>query len=371
MSLLGRSQRGQALALFTIALAAITLGAAVVVDGGYGFAQRRNAQNAADFAAMAGTRIVGISLTGTPIGTGTASNVENAVRAALTANDAKLVSAQYVDEAGAVTGNLVGATSIPSGTFGVVVEARVDWQPFLLGSIGVTDWLATATATAKTDGTETGNGVVPVGISRDAYEALPDCPTDDFDACVSERVGSLTTGHLDGPGQFGWLSFGLTSGGGKCDWAYSLGMDEGGCEVNQPFLDYQLGPPPQSFDCCDPIDDPQGGPDLIHGLTGNTWGDLSEYIDNRMVVWTPIWDTIQDTGANAAYHIVGFGAIAFTGSGDGVHAKNLEGIAVRGLCKSGEEITGDPSDPNDDQSYCTGPGDSFTIGVTGEVKLVH
>ena len=122
MSSVGRSQRGQALALFTLALAAITLGAAVVVDGGYGFAQRRSAQNAADFAAMAGTRIVGISHTGTPVGTGTAANVENAVRAALTANDAALVSAQYVDEAGAVTGNVVGSTTIPSGSFGVEAD---------------------------------------------------------------------------------------------------------------------------------------------------------------------------------------------------------------------------------------------------------
>ncbi len=368
----GRAQRGQALALFTLALAAITLGAAVVVDGGYGFAQRRNAQNAADFAAMAGTRIVGISLTGHPVGSGTAANVASAVNAALTANDATLVSAQYVDDAGVVTGDVVGATVIPSGTFGVVVEARVDWQPFLLGSIGVTDWMATATATAKTDGEATGSGVVPVGIHKDYYEALPDCPTDDFDACISERTGSLTTGHLNGPGQFGWLSFGLQGAGGKCAWSYSLGMDAGGCEVNQPFLDFQLGPPPQSFGCCDPVDDPQGGPDLIRGLTGNEWGDLSEYIDNRMVVWAPIWDTISGTGANAAYHIIGFGAIAFTGSGDGkTHAKWLEGVAVHDLCKDGEAILGDPDDPDDDKSYCTGPGDIFTIGVTGVVQLIR
>ena len=70
------SQRGQALALFALALTAMVLGVAVVVDGGYAFAQRREAQNAADFAAMAGTRIVGQKLTGHPPGAGTAANVE-------------------------------------------------------------------------------------------------------------------------------------------------------------------------------------------------------------------------------------------------------------------------------------------------------
>jgi uncharacterized membrane protein len=59
-----RRQRGQILPLFALALTALVLGAAVVVDGGYAFAQRRATQNAADFAAMAGTRIVGEKLAG-------------------------------------------------------------------------------------------------------------------------------------------------------------------------------------------------------------------------------------------------------------------------------------------------------------------
>ena len=90
------SQHGQALALFTLALTVIVLGVALVVDGGYAYAQRRVAQNAADFAALAGTRIVSIHLTGNPPGAGTAANVEGSVRSALAANDAVLVSAYAV-----------------------------------------------------------------------------------------------------------------------------------------------------------------------------------------------------------------------------------------------------------------------------------
>ncbi len=132
-----RRQHGQALALFALALTAIVLGVAVVVDGGYAYAQRRVAQNAADFAAMAGTRIVGVSLTGRPAGSGSAANVVSAVNSTLAANDATLVSARYVDNTGADLGNVVGAGAIPAGAFGVVVNARTDWKPFLLGVIGI------------------------------------------------------------------------------------------------------------------------------------------------------------------------------------------------------------------------------------------
>ena len=90
-------QKGQALALLAIALAAIVAGVAIVVDGGYAYAQRRASQNAADFAAMAGTRIIGQARTNAPVGGG---QVWNAVDTSLTSNGATLVSGTYIDEDG-------------------------------------------------------------------------------------------------------------------------------------------------------------------------------------------------------------------------------------------------------------------------------
>jgi hypothetical protein len=96
--------------------------------------------------------------------------------------------------------------------------------------------------------------------------------------------------------------------------------------------------------------------------TGNEWGDISYYVENEIPVWVPVWDTAGGTGANGWYHIVGFGAIIFTG--DNEHAKWLEGAAVeQPPCLPGTEVPG--------HSYCTAPGGSFTIGVTGEVRLVR
>jgi hypothetical protein len=348
-------QQGQAIALLAIALAAIVAGVAIVVDGGYAFAERRQSQNAADFAAMAGTRVVGQHLVHQ---SSSAGNVTQAIQTTLAANDAVLESATYIDEAGNALGNVVGASSIPGNAFGVVVEAKTQWQPFLLGLVGITDWEAAAVATAKSPGTSLGGGVMPVGVEQSAYDGLAACPLTDLDNCLNQGI---TPGILNGPGQFGWLKFGIQGSGGKCDWTSSLGMlADGGCQTSKTFLDSQIGPPADSHGCCTSVGQ-TGSVDLIGGLTGNEWGDLSFYIDNGIPVWVPVWDSIAGNGANASYHIVGFGAIVFTG--DNEHAKWLEGAALEGACDPGTEITG--------HDYCTTPGGPFILDATGEVFLIN
>ena len=128
------NERGQAIALLAIVLAAVVVGVGVVVDGGYAFAQRRVSQNAADFASMAGTRIIGQDRIGAA-GIGTAANVRGAIQSALTANDSVLVAAEYIDEDGFALGDVMSLSTIPSDAFGVVVSARTTWKPFLLGCL--------------------------------------------------------------------------------------------------------------------------------------------------------------------------------------------------------------------------------------------
>lgn len=350
------SQRGQAIALFALALTAIVLATGLVVDGGYAFAQRRQAQNAADFAAMAGTRIVGESLTKNPPGAGTAFNVQSAIDTTLAANDAQLVRARYVDHTGTALGDVSGSGTIPSDAFGVVVEARTNWQPFLLGLIGISDWVASTSATALTPGESTGGAVLPIGIEDVTYDAMASCPAEELDTCLQQPV---TPGHLIGPGSFGWLSLGLYGNGGKCNWSNSLGMvDDGGCQVNQPFLQSQIWPNPNSYGCCTTVGQP-GSEDKIGTLTGNEWGDLSHYIDNEIPVWVPIYSGgVQDTGSKAYYDIVGFGALLLIDENGSQHAKWLKGSAIE------TEWCAIPG-----HAFCAGPGGSFKFGTTGEVQL--
>lgn len=355
------SERGQAIALLAIALTAIVLGTAVVVDGGYAFAQRRQAQNAADFAAIAGTRIVGVSIVGQPAGAGNAANVENAITTTLADNDAQLVSAEYVDYTGAALGSVIDATEIPDDAFGVVVEARSSWQPFLLGIIGISDWVANARATAMTTGRSEGGAVLPIAIKDTTFNALSDCNAAALGSCLQ----ALTPGTQIGPGSFGWLSFGLQGNGGKCDWQYSLGMvADGGCQVNQPFLQSQIWPEPNSHGCCGPVGEPgpngETNENKIGALTGNTWADLSHYVDGQIPVWVPIYTGgLQGNGSKAYYDIVGYGAIVLTGSGT-QHAKWLKGYAVTGL-QCIDPVTGN--------KYCNAPGGAFKFDATGEVQL--
>jgi hypothetical protein len=353
-------QRGQAIALLAIALAAIVAGVAVVVDGGYAYAQRRVSQNASDFSAMAGTRVIGLKRIGQPVN---GAQVRSAIDSSLSANEASLVSAIYIDEDGVDLGPVSTGGAIPGDAFGVVVEASTSWQPFLLGLIGVTDWQADAKATAKTPGRVLGGGVMPIGIQENTYDGLTDCPLDNLDSCVDQN---LTSGNLNIPGGFGWLKFGLQGSGGKCDWTYSLGMiADGGCESSKTFLDSQIGPPADSHGCCTDVrdDGPNGETNerKIGNLTGNEWGDLSFYTDNRIPVWVPVWDIAGGTGTNGFYQIVGFGAIVLTG--DNEHAKWLEGAAISDACEEGTEITG--------SNFCTAPGGPFVLDATGEVELIN
>ena len=373
------SQQGQILVLFALALTALVLGTAVVVDGGFAFAQRRETQNAADFAAMAGTRIVGMARTGEPADAGTVANVRSAITETLAANDAELVGARFVDDAGvALTDVFAPETgAIPSDAFGVVVSAHSDWQPFLLGIIGVDDWAASAQATAMTRGNSVGGGVMPVGVSDDRFGEISTCPAGSLDDCTS-----LTPGTVIQPGQFGWLKFGL---GNKCDWGPSLGMveystltGEKGCGNDVPFLTDEIGDedtPADSWGCCTAVG-LDGSVDLIGGFTGNSTdqGSLDFYIEQEIPVWVPIYDSSFEQGSHADYHIVGFGAIKFVEQEktNGNHAGWVKGVAIEATCSAVENnrhvldpVTKEPL------NYCTAPDGKFTVGATGTVQLVR
>src|SRR5450759_28676 len=91
-----RFQRGQTLVVFALMLPVLLMMAGLVVDVGYGFGQQRTAQNASDFSALAGARVLGEFYTGRPAGAGTDANVNAAVNAVLDANHATRVRAAYV-----------------------------------------------------------------------------------------------------------------------------------------------------------------------------------------------------------------------------------------------------------------------------------
>ena len=320
-------QDGQILVIFALAATAIILLVGLVIDGGYALTQRRASQNSADFAALAGARIVAEKIGGNTVD-GIDANVAAAITATVLANrDSPItfgapLGPQYIDGSGATVG-YVGAGSIPTGAIGVQVASSRSWHPFFLGLAGIDQWSASAVATAKGGYAAggPGSGVFPAGIAEANFVGRNPCS-----GAASGLVGTnpcdtmrMTPGSLNVPGGFGWLKFG-------CD-GYGLGQEapanDGGCANNKPFLQTQIGPPSESFGCCTAVG-LAGSADLIGSLPGNkASADCSYYITNKVIVTVPVWDTAGGTGSNAYYHIVGFTGFQITACNGG---KDIEGV---------------------------------------------
>ena len=306
--------RGQILALFGLSLTVIVLAVSLVIDGGNALLQRRASQNASDFAALAGARILATWIDG-DVANGTDANVVSAIDSTVAANGGSSVAygapngPRYVSRAGSFTG-WVGAGTIPSGTEGVTVGTSRTFRPYLLGIVGSGNWTASSVATARggyAAAPPSGN-VFPAGVSLAFFQTYPFC-TGPVGSSPDCQPVQLTPGNLNVPGGFGWLKFGAT---GQCA-GFGLGMSTtSGCEENRPFLQEQIGPPSNSFGCCTA---PSGDPNLdrIGSLPGNkVSADCSYYIDNEIVVTVPIWDYAGGGGANGWYHIIGFAGFQLT-----------------------------------------------------------
>ena len=320
-----RRGRGQMVVVFALFSTVLVLAIGLVIDGGNALVQRRGSQNASDFASLAGSRIVAERIGGDTLN-GTDANVVASINTAIQINGGRALTfgapngPRYVDSNGALL-VYVGGGTIPTGAAGVTVTSDRAWRPFFLGIIGMGDWTATATATAKggfcSDCAPAPGSLFPVGISLAFFQTYPFCSGDvgSSPACTPQH---LTPGNLNVPGGFGWLKFGCTG--------YGLGQDPpqnaGGCQNNIPFLQVEIGPPSHSYGCCTAISTP--GLDQIGSLPGNkVSADCSYYIAHEVVVTVPIWDTAGGTGSNAYYHVVGSAGFQLTGCSGG---KNIEGV---------------------------------------------
>jgi hypothetical protein len=297
----------------------------LAVDGGYALVQRRASQNAADFAALAGARIVAIWISGDD-NDGNDANVKAAITASNAANGGATITfgaagPAYVGSDGSILGR-VGQGWIPAAAVGVQVSASRSWSPYFLGLFGVNKWTATASATARGGWAAEGppGGAFPVGVAEAFFNHRQPCA-----GPVSGQVDDpcypvmLTPGTLNVPGGFGWLKFG-------CD-GYGLGQvapaNAGGCSTAQTFLQTEIGPPGNSFGCCTQVGQP-GSADLIGNLPGNkVSADCSYWVAKGSTVSIAVWDYATGTGTSAYYHIVGFTGFQITGCDGG---KDIQGV---------------------------------------------
>jgi Flp pilus assembly protein TadG len=332
--------RGQIVVVFALSLVALILAVGLVIDGGNAWSQRRVTQNAADFAALAGTKIVAANA-GTPQMN---AAVRSAVETALTSNGLSATNfgtdytASYVNTAGNLVAGYGTAGNVPADVIGVQVTPSKTFSTYFLGVAGVTTFTASATASAKYGFYEgaiggPGGNLVPIAVKLDVIAGLQNCPQ-------GSAVGSggpcnpvaLTEGTHNAPGQFAWMSWDGTG--------------------NTPYLCSILGPPANS-----PVYTVSPNGYIV--ISGNTGVSNSSCVRNGIDAWvamqatilvpivspgpppsgqncttapqycyangTPYPATSQGNGSNATYNVIGFAGFQLTGCSNPC-VKNLQGV---------------------------------------------
>ncbi|HEV7467089.1 MAG TPA: pilus assembly protein TadG-related protein, partial [Candidatus Dormibacteraeota bacterium] len=160
-----RGEHGQVMIVLSLALIVLLGMMAVALDGGYALVQARRAQNAADFASIAGTASLK-ALCEQGAAPPTDQRVHAVIQDVIDQNANSIGSnwtADYVDQAGNDRGAAVStsaATVPPPYACGVTVQLNSTWLPYIAQVLGVTTLSTNASAKAL-------NGVQPgktVGI---------------------------------------------------------------------------------------------------------------------------------------------------------------------------------------------------------------
>jgi hypothetical protein len=324
-------QRGQALALFTLALTVVMAATGLVVDGGLVFINRREAQNAADLGAMAGTNIIAEYYA--QDGSKHSRDVWDAIDAAVQANGCTAAgpvrctwSAAFIRPAASGPGTelivgsgLIGGVPdtghpIPSGAQGVEVTVTSHPPTFLLPVIGITEWDVGATAraiTAQIDNIPSGV-LLPIAVD----------PLDPPNTFQPGNTHILSLGD-DAPGQFSWLTW---NGDHNSDTLASFI-----CTSQNPAMD---------------LGDADTEADWIEGDVGKTNSNavrdcLLPY--KGRIVLLPTYDVTRLSGTNAQYHITGFTYWRLIDFDANPHIDNLKATFVGyGPARVGQRYAGPP-----------------------------
>jgi len=227
MILRSRDRRGQTLVIFALALTALIAMVGLVVDGGNAFAQQRKTQNGADAAAEAGATELARRAIGVP-GTDAQwdARVWQSIQDSIGYNEVTLNGTpQYTDFDGNPLGP-INTGSIPTEARGVAVTSDRNFRTYFAGVVGLSNFTATAQATARTGYATTvaGSGLMPVTFPVMLEQCVPGSgsdglvlPTYGTPASHDWPIGPNNPVALpfcaNGPGNIGWIDWTPTMGG--------------------------------------------------------------------------------------------------------------------------------------------------------------
>jgi len=190
-----RDERGQTLVIFALAFMGIVAMLGLVIDGGAAYAYRRDAQNAADMAALAG---------------GNDFLSHHSVSEAVAAAQAVAASNGFTD---GLEGANVVVTVTPGNGTTVQVDITAPHRNYFSAIIGQPSWTVGTTATALTGIPNAAKGASPFIASIDAFnsdgspkyttptnfgETNGDVPTSSMDiAWTNYGTGNVNTSEVD------------------------------------------------------------------------------------------------------------------------------------------------------------------------------
>ena len=266
-----RGARGQVLALFVGGMVLVFLVAGLIIDGGTAFLNRRDGQNSADVAAMAGTKqLADYYVKKEPL------RVYETIATSAKANGCTASckwTATYVgsrrnggsfSELGPVK---AGDGAPPSGALGVKVDVTRRPSTYFLGVIGQSTWTIDTTATAISGKPSSAPAAQLLPI---AMWQIPDLRTG--------TIYALTNGK-DVPGTFGWLSW---SGSNS-----SRSLADSICTPNNPSFAL-----PATFSS-----------DPGKSNSSSVRDCLQKWVDSKETVLIPIVDEENEQGQGQSEHL--------------------------------------------------------------------
>lgn len=199
-------ERGQVLIIFVIAIFAIIGMVGLVLDGGSAYAQRRNEQNVADIASLAGATAY-LNTTG---------NATAKSAAAAAAAQELSIANGFTHGTGGVVVNVIVASNTLAAT--VQVDITKPHRNNFVAILGMPTWAVSVTATAlSTANPNAVNGAMPLLFNAEAFPGA--ICNENVGGCVPEVYQLPGTGNEDVPQdatQFNWTIF-CTANGNPCN----------------------------------------------------------------------------------------------------------------------------------------------------------
>jgi hypothetical protein len=299
-----RRGAGQILVIVAGGLIGLLAIGSIAVEGGSIALNQRDAQNAADLAAVAGARMIALARTEAEGSSNARSAVFGAIASTLDANGCSSTDpctwrADFVDSGLSDDGRVRNTSSnIPGSALGVRVRVTRTPGAILGRVLGFETWLISTEGTAlmsRPSSVPEGT-LLPIAICGWSNPASNECdPAQSPDNAVEFNPGQIydLANGKDGPRGFGWVSWG---GGGAGSF----------CEPNNPAL---------TFD--GPYDDPGGSNEtwLRAATPGLTIADVSSCLDSLIARRNPVMVPVYDELENGAYHITGVAAFVLTSRG--------------------------------------------------------